>query len=416
MDGVYPLKNAIKHYDWGSPEFIPTLLQIKNAEGKPHAELWMGAHPSSPSLALDEGALIPLDALIDRDKRFFLGEKIASEFDSLPYLFKLLAAKNPLSLQAHPNLEQAKRGFARENQQNRALDDRTRNYKDANHKPEMLCAISPFRVLCGFRAPAEIAALLKKFDCPALSFLGDALRLEGDGEAAVYASLVENLFSLSAVERGKISDHITNRSANAAWKEPEFQREWDALALFNRQFPLDPAVLAPLYLNLIDLQPEEAIFLPAGVLHSYVWGFGVELMANSDNVLRGGLTRKYVNVRELVSILKLEPFAPQRIKPSAADCFEYPASAAEFRLALMKGDGREQRSLVLSGPAILAVIEGSLVVEAKGGKDAVKIRAGESVFIAAEAQRDGWTLTGTYTLYGAHCPAGPAALPSRPEV
>jgi mannose-6-phosphate isomerase len=171
MNGVYLLQNEIKHYEWGSPKFIPELLQIKNDDNKPYSELWMGAHHSSPSLALAGTSSSALDVLIESDKKFFLGDKLLAQFDGLPYLLKLLAAEKPLSIQAHPNLEQAKRGFEKENRQNIPLDGHLRNYKDANHKPEILCAISPFRALCGFRPVKEIGGLLKKLNCPELLFL-----------------------------------------------------------------------------------------------------------------------------------------------------------------------------------------------------------------------------------------------------
>jgi mannose-6-phosphate isomerase len=187
--------------------------------------------------------------------------------------------------------------------------------------------------------------------------------------------------------------------------EPDFKREWETLASFNQLFPNDQAVLAPLYLNLIDLHPEEAIFLPPGILHSYISGFGVELMANSDNVLRGGLTNKYVSPQDLISILKLEPFMPRIIKPDTGSYFEYPTSAAEFRLVLIKGREGETKKLNFSGPIILVVIDGTLVLQFNDGSAPKKIlRAGESIFIAAEARRDEFILMGTYTAYAAGCP------------
>ncbi|MDR3301343.1 MAG: mannose-6-phosphate isomerase, class I [Spirochaetaceae bacterium] len=405
MEGVYLLQNEIKHYDWGSPKCIPELLQIKNDTGEPYAELWMGAHRASPSRAIVEIGTTPLDALIESDKKFFLGATLAAHGGGFPYLFKLLAAEKPLSIQAHPNREQAKCGFTRENQKKIPLDGRRRNYKDANHKPEILCAISPFRALCGFRPVHEIAGLLKKLDCPQFTFLSASFLHVGEGEG--YKLLLEKLFSLSIGERKKISDHIINNIAYIARTEPDFTREWELLASFNQQFPLDHALLAPLYLNLIDLHPEEAIFLPPGILHSYISGFAVELMANSDNVLRGGLTQKQVSPHDLIAILTLEPFMPHIIKPDTDGYFEYPTSTAEFRLVLIKGREGEIKKMSLPGPVILVLIAGALVMQDKDGAPPRTLQAGESMFIAAGASRDTLILTGTYTLSAAYVPASP---------
>ncbi|MDR2865709.1 MAG: mannose-6-phosphate isomerase, class I [Spirochaetaceae bacterium] len=418
MNAIYLLKNEIKHYDWGSTAWIPELLDQSNEKGEPYAELWMGVHPSGMSLADGRDSTIALKTLIESNKQFFLGRQVKNKFNGLPYLFKLLAAEKPLSIQAHPNLEQAKRGFERENERAMTLDNPSRNYKDANHKPEIICALSPFRAMCGFRTIPDIISLLKKFNCPVVLPLikifdtdkntnaqseSSAGRSIGDSEN-LYKRFLTKLFSLSLDDRNKISDYIKNHSIALKEQAPEFNREWDMLVLFNRYYDSDPAVLSPLYLNVLDLKPGESVFLPAGVLHAYISGFGVELMANSDNVLRGGLTHKYIDSTELLSILNLEPFLPRIFKPNNDSYFEYPTEASEFSLVCMKSDERSiEKKCDIAGPTIIIVVEGELVIRFKNGEDPLKVKKGRSIFIAAELNRDDFSLTGSYTFYAAHC-------------
>lgn len=399
MKGIYKLHNEIKHYDWGSPRFIPEFLRIKNEAGRPCAELWMGAHPSGMSFILDDDGRHPLDAFIGRDKPYFLGAPCAKQFGALPFLLKLLAAEKPLSIQAHPNLEQAKRGFERENALGIALCAPERNYKDANHKPEIICALSDFRAMCGFRDIAEIICLFEKLNAPFSRIFLGSLAAGGDRGENLYQLFLETLFSLPEPECESLFSHIQNNSEALKEKHPEFSREWELIARFNTLFPGDRTILAPLYLNVIDLKPGEAIFLPAGILHAYVCGFGVELMAASDNVLRGGLTKKWTDRRELLSILKPEPFMPQIIKAPRSDYFEYPCGADEFSLIFIKGQGGEKKKLPSGGAVILVVVEGMLEIYDKNNSRGLTLSRGESAFIASGASRDGLALSGEYSLY-----------------
>jgi mannose-6-phosphate isomerase len=402
MKGIYTLQNEIKHYEWGSTKFIPRLLRIENDRDEPYAEVWMGAHPSGMSCALETSEKLPLATLIDRDKNFFLGAACAKRFDALPFLLKLLAAEKPLSIQAHPSLEQARRGFDAENARGIALSAPERNYKDANHKPEIICALSDFCAMCGFREAAEIIALLKKLNAPAALPLIDTLAGCGtDRDGNRYHLFLEKLFSLPQREREKLSGYIQDNIDDVKKNHPELNREWDMLGRFNRLFPNDPSVLAPLYLNVIDLKPGEAIFLPAGILHAYVSGFGVELMASSDNVLRGGLTNKYIDHRELLPVLKMESFLPRIMRPARPDYFEYPSGADEFRLVFMEGTGSAKKKLPLDGATIIVVVEGALVIQLKNGDTPLTLNAGGSVFIAAGLSREDFALSGDYRLYAA---------------
>ncbi|GHU55832.1 hypothetical protein FACS189442_3860 [Spirochaetia bacterium] len=318
MNEIFKLKNQVKHYEWGSPKWIPQLLGVENAAGEPWAELWMGVHPGAPSQALlntgNGNTEIALGSLIAQNPQRYLGREAEESFGTLPFLFKLLAAAKPLSIQAHPSREQARAGWRRENGQGLAPDSPNRNYKDDNHKPEIICALSPFTALCGFREPAEIAALLEYFfgaimDGPqGLRGLKAALAEPGDqanpAAPLPLKSFLKALFSLSAETRQELTGYILKTAgavpADAVCPSKKFEAEWKNMVRFAELYPGDPGIIAPLYLNLLKLAPGDAIYLNAGVLHAYIDGFGVELMANSDNVLRGGLTPKHVDVDELI--------------------------------------------------------------------------------------------------------------------
>ncbi|MCL2478608.1 MAG: mannose-6-phosphate isomerase, class I [Treponema sp.] len=397
-NGVFKLLNTVKYYDWGSPDLIPGLLGKKNESKALWAELWMGVHPEGPSRIINEDLpdnsnndeLPLLSSLIAGNPEFFLG-KDSKNFSGLPFLFKLLAAEKPLSIQAHPDLTQAAQGWERENREGVPLNSKFRNYKDANHKPEIICALTPFIAMAGFRHTEEIKNLAGAFfeeaprDLKAAVFpLLNAL----DEKETPLKKFLGLLLSLPAAARKMLSDYAVYKPA------ADGTGEWKLISQFARQFPGDPAVISPLYLNLIYLNPGEALFLPAGVLHAYVKGLGVELMSNSDNVLRGGLTAKHVDVPELLRILDFKPFKPAVIKDDpAAGIFRYPAPCQEFSLAVMRG----RQAYPETGPSIILVTEGRTVVSV--GESETVLEKGESAFIPAN---DGsYMLDGDFTLYSA---------------
>ncbi|MCL2191517.1 MAG: mannose-6-phosphate isomerase, class I [Treponema sp.] len=372
MAEFYRLDNQIKHYEWGSPDYIPGLLGIP-ADGRPHAELWMGGHPGAPSRARLPGGLTqPVE---------------------VPYLFKLLAAEKPLSIQAHPSPERAREGFDRENREGLAPDAPNRNYRDPNHKPEIICALTPFTGMCGFRAPGEIAGLLAAFmETPPLRRgLAPLLRtLEAPDPVRGFLAA---LFALSRETREAITDFVLQRKGG----DPG---EWAMVRGFAGLYPGDPAIIAPLYLNVFRLQPGEAVFLKAGVLHAYVRGFGVELMANSDNVLRGGLTTKHVDVPELMKVLDFSPLKPRIIRPDpGVSYFTYPVPCREFSLAVMRGNGG-LATLAPDGPSICIVTEGEACVNGE------PLRKGESIFVPPAGP--GLEIRGSYTLHVASTGRDPA--------
>jgi mannose-6-phosphate isomerase len=360
----------------------------------------MGIHPEGPSDLLRRGKRVSLAALIAEDPVLYLGET-ARSFGTLPFLFKLLAAAKPLSIQAHPNLEQAGAGWDRENREGIPLGDPRRNYKDPNHKPEILCALSPFTAMCGFREPEQIKRGLDCFAAGSSAGApGPVRKALGSLQAALdtpdLRRFLTALFGLPRAVREALSGHALSQDPAPG---SAFGEERRLSAGFAALYPGDPAILAPFYLNLLRLAPGEAIYLPAGILHAYVYGFGVELMANSDNVLRGGLTPKHVDLEELIRVLRFEPFAPAVLRPGGEALFTYPGSCEEFSLSRMTGSGGGTAGgvaggTVLSrrGPTILVVTQGKAVFN--GGE--LVLGTGESAFIPAGQNL---SISGSYTLY-----------------
>jgi len=328
MNRILPLKNTIQEYAWGSRTAIAGLLGHSPAK-TPQAELWMGAHPRSPSLALNNERWEPLTDLIRQYPEDILGKSVAEKFDhSLPYLFKILAAETPLSIQAHPNAEQARRGFDRENRLNIPIDAPFRSYRDANHKPECICALEPFHALCGFRSVSDIVSELTGI-CP--KALGKELNdLKHCRNSNGLKFFFEGLMTLP---RNRKTDVIHESVESAAFHKGNPVHNW--ILRLHEAYPVDIGILAPAYLNLVELNPGEALFLPSGRLHAYLKGVGIELMANSDNVLRGGLTPKHVDVPELLNVLEFEEAQPDILLPEPIRPCEmrYPKAAAEFYLS-----------------------------------------------------------------------------------
>jgi mannose-6-phosphate isomerase len=325
---IYSLENSIQHYDWGSRSHIQNLLGLDDEA--PAAELWMGAHPKAPSeVILPEGRR-GLAELLHENPEKVLGKKTADKFGGgLPFLFKALAAARALSIQAHPDKKSAEEGFRRENDQGIPVDAFERNYRDDNHKPEVLCALTEFTGLCGFRGPREILGFLEPLGIPELESCLTPLRgASGDTtEEAALKGFLTRLLGLDDEEQRKVVEAAVRGSGGDSPEERWVRRIAD-------DYPGDVGILGPYYLNLFTLEPGEAVYLSARVLHAYLEGFGIELMANSDNVLRGGLTSKHVDVPELESVLRFTAELPSRItgNPEAPGVVAYPAPAEEFDL------------------------------------------------------------------------------------
>jgi mannose-6-phosphate isomerase len=352
----------------------------ENPEKKPWAELWMGIHGEGPSELA--GERLTLERLIAGDPEKFLGT--ARNFGNLPFLLKILAAAHPLSVQAHPDLENARRGWEEENRKGIGVSDPNRNYRDPNHKPEIICALTPFSAMAGFREPAETEALLDSFfsggersggERSGEKALGNRLRKAlGDG----YRAFLAAVFGLGAEERRAVTAAGEKAGKTAAFGDSAAGALCGALA---KACPDDPGILSPLYLNLIELQPFQAMYLPAGILHSYVRGLGVECMANSDNVLRCGLTPKHVDLEELFRILRFEPYRPEILRgeiPEGKNFCRYQTPFKEF--ALFRLCPRESKAVLEEkGAAIALAVRGKVSISS--GKDTLVLGQGESAFI-----------------------------------
>jgi mannose-6-phosphate isomerase len=365
VTGVVPLEGVIRRYEWGSRTAIPTLLGVE-PDGRPAAELWFGAHPHDPSPAPEHDA--PLDQLIAADPERMLGAEVAQRFGrQLPFLVKILAADKALSIQVHPNLDQARDGFAAEEAAGIAQDAPERNYKDANHKPELLCAITPFDALCGFRPVAATLALVDELALPELAFLVELLSGD-DPLRAAFTGVLEHpdIAAVSDALAAKVSD---------ATSGPLY-----ATRLAASDAPGDVGVVLSLLLNYVRLEPGQAIYLGAGNVHAYLRGTGVEIMASSDNVLRCGLTSKHVDVAELVRITDFEPL-PDPLWPSVGGRFDVPVP--DFALTRIELD--EPVGLHDDGPCIVLCTGGSVAVAEVpvAAGHATPVAAGHAVFVPA---------------------------------
>lgn len=366
------LDNTIRPYAWGSTTAIPHLLGVEPS-GEPQAEMWMGAHPGAPSRT-GRGTLAEV---IEADPERELGARTVARFGpQLPFLLKILAAGAPLSLQVHPDLEQARRGYADEERRGIPLDAPHRNYKDTNHKPELVCALTEFDGLCGFRAPDRAADLLDALGVAALKPYVDLLRTHPED-----AALREVLTALLTADREQMAGTVAEAAAACA----RLGGDHAPYADIARHYPDDPGVLAAMLLNHVRLQPGEALFLGAGVPHAYLNGLSVEIMANSDNVLRCGLTPKHVDVPELLRIVRFEAADPGILRPEAGPDGEevYDTPVDEFRLSrYVLSEGTAGRDLTLDTPQILLCTAGSV----RTGEHT--LTPGQSVFVPAGEKTD----------------------------
>ncbi|MFY0567135.1 mannose-6-phosphate isomerase, class I [Archangium lansingense] len=376
------LDNVIQPYAWGSRTAIAELLGQPSPSASCQAELWMGAHPGAPSrLHRGTGGGTLLEIIRSSPERE-LGEKVVRRFGAeLPFLLKVLAAETPLSLQTHPSLAQAREGYARENALGVPLSASHRNYKDANHKPELICALTPFDALCGFRSASETLALFDSLGLGAMEPLLAPLRASPDAKGV--ARMFEALMTLPKESRGPLVDAVVSACGAQAGQGNRFAEELRWAVRLGELYPGDPGVIGALLLNLVRLQPGEAIYLSAGNLHAYLRGVGVEIMANSDNVLRGGCTPKHVDVPELLRVLDFRCGPIGLVSAVTSDGVEsiYPTPTEEFRLSrfqLRPGvSSRPERR----GPEILLCTEGSARLSAGG--TSLALPRGASVFVSA---------------------------------
>jgi len=361
------LRNWIQDYAWGSTTAIPRLLGVPET-GAPQAEMWLGAHPSAPSKLKKGGHFIGLDAHIASHAEACLGSACLYHFGAtLPFLLKVLAAAEPLSLQAHPDRARAERGFAEEEAAGIPVDAPNRRYRDPNHKPELIVALTEFHALCGFRLVSESVALFRALglDCRVLEERGLEAYFEGVMTAPHDEQLALAAAALAACRSNRTSGHETI----CRWG-----------VRIGEKYPGDVGLIGALLLNHVVLAPGQALYLPAGNLHAYLEGTGIEIMASSDNVLRGGLTPKYVDVAELIACLDFTD-GPAPVLEPEGDIATYATPAEDFELTRLRMRGAHVE-LPHGGPEILLVLEGRLELSTEAG--ATTLEAGESVFIGAD--------------------------------
>jgi len=402
---LLPLKNPIRNYPWGSSTSLAA-IRGEPASAVPEAELWMGAHPSAPSEVETSGAWRSLVMAVQENPEAMLGPRVmATHGPQLPFLLKLLAAAEPLSLQAHPSAERAQEGFFRENLLGIPLDAPHRSYKDASHKPELICALTPFHALVGFREVAATIRLLESLATPALGPLLEALTLSPADRA------LRTFFGLAITASPNFRHEIaegTRTACSARRGQPgEFERELAWGARIGELYPGDPGIVVALALNLVVLAPGEALYLPAGNLHAYLEGTGVEIMASSDNVLRGGLTAKHVDVPELMDVLDFHaaavPLAPTVTRGREV---EYRTPAPEFTLSRLDLGGEGAALGPVTGPEILVATAGMFNVQR--GSETARLEAGGALFVPA-ASGGAVTLAGTGTVFRARVSDPPGA-------
>lgn len=419
------LDSAVQHYAWGSATHLPELLGVE-VDGRPFAELWMGAHPAAPSMVRGSGERRSVLDLVTEHPAEVLGQRVLDTFGPrLPYLFKVLSISRPLSLQVHPHVDQARAGFAREEAAGVPVDAPNRCFRDATHKPELTVALSRFEALCGFREPEQVRELLAGLDGALVSRLRTLLGPR-PGVGDLRAAFEHLLAPMSANEVAEAVEscerRLAARDVSAVEPDPgrpatgttQRVRAYETVASLAQWYPGDPGVIASLFLNRVTLEPGEAIFVPAGAVHAYLEGQALEIMASSDNVLRAGLTSKHIDVGALLECTDYIPGPPAYRPAERMDgaTVHYRAPVEEFALAvttLTEGDGAV--ALPDAGPRVLLCLEGEL--ELTGGTDRLSLSRGQVVLVGhadgAIQVRGTGVVTTAFVPGEDGVPAGPAS-------
>jgi mannose-6-phosphate isomerase len=380
---LFRLEGKVQHYAWGGYKYIPELLG-QPVTNEPSAEYWMGAHPSAPSTITLENGTTLLNQLIQQAPTAAVGPAVWERFKELPFLFKILDVKDMLSIQVHPNKAEAEKGFARENAEGIPLNAPYRNYKDNNHKPEVMVALSEFYLLHGFLSEDKLKEILKS--TPEFSSLIPVFEKGG------YFGLYKHVMEMPQEEVETMLRPLANRVV------PEYQANklpktapafWAARAVVNdpqSSTKLDRGIFSIYFFNIMKTAPGDAVFQDAGIPHAYLEGQNVELMANSDNVLRGGLTPKHVDVPELLKHTRFEAVIPKIIEGNlSSDGLEriYPTPAPDFEVSKIDLKAGDTYKHTAKSAEILILMEGSAVV--KDAATSIALHKGQSVFTEFEA-------------------------------
>ncbi len=375
------MQNPIQGYDWGSHDALTTLFGIPNPAGKPQAELWMGAHPNGCSEVVLAGDVQKLSTLINSAPAAVLGDATQARFGSLPFLFKVLCAEKALSIQVHPSKAQAEAGFAREEAAGIDIKASNRNYKDPNHKPELVFALTPYQAMNGFRALPAILALFERVKLAAIADLVAALAANQNE-----AGLQHFFHQLLVLEGTRKEDALAGLLAYAAAHQDE--ETFALVTSLAAQYPGDVGLFSPLLLNVVTLQPGQAMYLDACTPHAYVRGTGLEIMANSDNVLRAGLTPKYIDVAELLDCTRClaKPDDQILLSPRMEGAVQhYDVPVPDFTFSVYPAG---EHALTTASAEILFAIDGTVILQQ--GKQSLRLEKGQSAFIPAA--------TGSYQL------------------
>jgi mannose-6-phosphate isomerase len=388
---VHRLEPAVRDYAWGSRTVLAELRGADAPTAGPEAEAWFGAHPGAPAGLAGRGDLCDLLAA---DPERQLGATVAERFGGrLPFLVKLLAAAEPLSLQVHPDASQAAAGYAAEEACGIARDAPTRVYRDGWPKPELLLALTPFSALCGFRELPRTITLLDRLAVPQLTWIRDALASAGE-------RALPDIIARALRPRDELADELAAlRPAvdRLAGRDADLAAEAGWLALLLERYPRDGGVLVAALLRLVELTPGQAVHLPAGNPHAYLRGAGVEVMASSDNVVRGGLTAKHVDVEELLRVIDPRVLPPPLVTPEVRDGWTcLPTPSPQFAVShrtLTADPVRVDRRI--GGPEILLVLGGTVTVTADD--DVVTIGSAGGAYVAAATRE--LAVAGSGTVY-----------------
>lgn len=386
---LWKLKNVIKNYDWGSIDGIAKRFHIDNPEHKPMAELWMGVHPAGTSIAINAlGESCPLNQIIQKSPIKILGQKTYQKFNNLPYLFKILSAQQPLSIQVHPELSKAIEGFKRENQLGIPINSPERNYKDANHKPELIYAITPFLAMNGFQPVTDIIEHFEQLNISVLKKCINELRHNATSDG-----LKVFFYRLLTLEKSLKQQAIAEL---VAYANTHNQCPYNIIKMIAKIYPDDSGIFAPLILNVIKLNPGQAMYIKAQTPHAYISGTGLEIMASSDNVLRAGLTSKHIDITELFKNTCFDTsyhdhLLTQPIKHKNKIAFPVPVE--DFAFEIITGQLKPIKQLINSAE-ILLCIDGNITIKTE--TDNITLTAGESVFIACCAKAFEYQGEGTF--------------------
>jgi mannose-6-phosphate isomerase len=390
---IYKLKGIVRNYDWGGVEFLSKLLSQPNPQHEPMAEYWLGAHDLASSILVTRNDEIGLNQFIEKDKENVLGKRVSKKFGRLPYLLKILDVRDMLSIQVHPAKHEAEIEFARENKERIPLDASHRNYRDDNHKPELMVALGDFWLLHGFKSVEELRTTLEN-----ISELKPLLEIfDATGYDQLYKTVMEMpQESVNHLLKPLLDRIIPLYQKNELKKEQEDFWAARAAATFNEAGKIDRGIFSIYFFNLLNVQPGEGVFQDAGVPHAYLEGQNVEIMANSDNVLRGGLTNKHIDVKELMKHIRFEETIPHVLHPQKINESEklYRTAAPDFKLSSFSLEKGNTSSFESATGEIILIINGDVSITT--GVNELGLHQGEAAFITNHQSVSLNAITKTY--------------------